>query len=123
MVKWTSHLPEFSRKLAASVDAIRKDVAALAHDSIVSGSHATGSPGQPHDLREGQWTVAETGPDTTTVGTSDPSARSVEDGISHKYGGPITLKSPIGGFHSVKLTHQNIGPLVKKAVDDVRRKR
>lgn len=125
MTTFTSRLPVFLRQLDADVPALRRELAKEAYESIVNGSSLTGAPGQPADLREGQWTIAETGPDTTTVGTSEKSARSVEDGISYKHGGRLLkkLKSPLGGFHSTKLTHQNAEPLVKKVVNSVRRGR
>lgn len=121
MTTWTSRLPEFLPKLTTTVDEVRKDVARLARDSIVNGSFETGAPGQPEDLRQDQFVIDETGPDTTTVGTNDHSAVAVENGISHFNGAPIHLKSPIGGFHSTKLTHQNAGALIDLAVSRVRR--
>lgn len=120
MTTWTSRLPQFSRELERVVPAIRREVAELALDYIVNGSPVTGAPGQPEDLRQGQWSISETGPDTTTVGTADSSAPAVEDGISRITGGPVTLNSPIGGFHSVMLTHQNAEPLIKAAVRTVK---
>lgn len=121
MVTWTSNLPVFLPKLTASVEAVRKEVAKLAHDSIVNGSPLTGAPGQPEDLRQGQFVIAETGTDTTTVGTNDHSALAVEDGISHFNGAPIHLHSAVGGFHGTKLTHQNAGALIDQVVSRVRK--
>lgn len=121
MVAWTSRLPVFLPKLSQSVEAVRKGVAELALDAIVNGSALTGAPGQPEDLRQGQFVIVETGPDTTTVGTNDHSALAVEDGISHLNGHPIHLHSAIGGFHSTKLTHQNAGALIEQVVSRVRK--
>lgn len=116
MVTWKSNLKILIPEMDYDIKEIREGVAVICFESIVFGSAATGAPGQPDDLREGQWTLADTGPDTTTISTDDPSARSVEDGISYKFGGPIELKSPIGGFHSVKLTHQNAERIVEPVV-------
>lgn len=105
---FTSHLPEFERRLTNEWAAIHDGVVELAHNSLVYGSAMTGAPGQPADLREGQFKIIRESELETTVATDDPSARSVEDGISYKHGGvPITLHSPIGGFHSLALTEQH----------------
>lgn len=120
---WKSNLKVFIPEMEYDIKQVREGVAVECFESIVFGSASTGAPGQPDDLREGQWSVADDGPDSTLISTADPSARSVEDGISHKFGGPITLKSPIGGFHSVKLTHQNaerlVEPVVLKVVGNI----
>lgn len=113
---WTSYLPEFLSKIDHAVDDVRFGVGLLAHDSIVNGSVVTGAPGQPEDLSGSEWTIVETGPDTTTIGTADSSAPAVETGISHFNGHPIHLHSNRGGFHSVFLTLQNAQPLVDKIV-------
>lgn len=114
--KWESKLPEFERRLTRDWQAIHDGVVELAYNSIVYGSVMANTQGQPADLREGQFETVKNGPLETTIGTNDPSARSVEDGISYKHGGvPITLKSPIGGTHSVKKTEQ-AGDKIIKAV-------
>jgi hypothetical protein len=118
MVKWTSRLRELD--LEGKVDAVHKGVVNRVFDSVVYGSLESGSPGQPEDLRQGQWQVTDEGENQTLIWTDDPSARSVEDGISYLHGGvPITLNSPIGGSHSVALTDQNGDRIIEKEVQRV----
>lgn len=76
---------------------------ALAHESITEGSLLTGAPGQP--VQTGQlkasWIVEAT--ETKARITSNLRyARPIEDG--QRNGKELTLRSSVGGFHSVKLT-------------------
>jgi hypothetical protein len=87
--------------------------------SIVFGSEITGAPGQPEDLRGGEWTTQYEGESSAVISTNDPSAPSVEDGISHLHGGPITLKSATGGFHSLLETRLNFDKLVEDVTQKV----
>lgn len=111
-----SRLAEFNRILDARTKAIQDGVVELATESVVNGSTLTGAPGQPEDLREKFQTVPES--DTSAiVGVTDPSARSVEDGISYAFGGvPAKLHSAIGGFHSFKLTEAALPRLAQTMV-------
>ncbi len=113
---WTTKLPQFEKMLKEDVHLIHRGVAEVMYDSIVEGSHITGAPGQPDDLRDGQWKLDNRDGPESVIGTNEKSARSVEDGISYKYGGRITLNSEIGGSHSVKLTHQNSARLIERVV-------
>lgn len=102
--------------LRAVMDApakVHEGVVTLAKESIVSGLSYINTPGQPDDLRQGQWESVNDGPLDTTIGIKEPSAISVENGISKFNGAPIELHSSVGGTHSVKLTHQNAGKLVE----------
>jgi hypothetical protein len=115
---FASQLQAFAEKAKQRErEVFTRSVEAVAQ-SVVFGSEITGSPGQPEDLREGQWVTQYDGESTATISTDDPSARSVEDGISHLHGGPITLNSPIGGFHSVLQTRLGF----EKIVEDVTQK-
>jgi hypothetical protein len=112
---WKSKKKQMLIRLKETDEKILKSVVEMSFDSIVNGSHETGSPGQPRDLREpGEWNITY-GKGFARIWTRDKSARSVEEGISRKYGGPIELKSDIGGFHSVKHTRRAIRKLLAKA--------
>lgn len=111
---WKSSLPAFEHKLDRTVHEIHSGVVQAAEESIVRGSVLTGSPGQPEDLRNGEWVVVPEGELKTVIGTDDHSALSVEDGISHLHGGPITLNTAVGGFHSVALTHQSGDRIIQR---------
>lgn len=112
---WKSKKKQVLIRLKETDEKVLKTVVEIAKDSIVNGSALTGAPGQPHDLRD-KWKVT-IGKGFARIHINEKSARSVEEGISRKYGGPIKLKSPIGGFHSVKLTRSSIRKILAQAVE------
>jgi hypothetical protein len=72
--------------------------------SIVFGSEITGAPGQPVDtgaLRN-SWQHEFEGPLLAHVTTNLEYAEPIEEGIGPH--GALTLRSEVGGFHSVKQT-------------------
>lgn len=76
----------------------------LMKQSIQFGSSITGSPGQPVDtgnLRNA-WIRENPSENVSIVSTNVEYAQSIEDGIGPH--GPLTLRSAVGGFHSVALT-------------------
>lgn len=88
------------------------------HKSITVGSPLTGAPGQPVDtgrLRN-SWMITVLSPREVRILTSMKYARSIEDGLSYAHGGkPITLRSQVGGFHSLKLTVASWNRIVEDA--------
>lgn len=126
---WLSKLPEFARELRTTERMIFREVTELAAESIIHGSTLTGSPGQPTDLKDEdpttgkEWQTIYENENTALIGNADPSARSVEDGISYRHGGrPLTkLKSGGGGFHSLALTYQNADKIIAEVVRRVKR--
>lgn len=112
-------LKDFGVKLRRLEWEVFKHVVAAAHESIVNGSTITGSPGQPADLREGKWTLQLESEDVAILSCAEPSARSVENGISRYDGHPIKLKSAVGGFHSVGQTEQHFDKLVDEVARQV----
>lgn len=89
-----------------------------AHKSITLGSTLTGAPGQPVDtgrLRN-SWQIEIISPLEARILTSLKYAPSIEHG--QRKGKPITLRSQVGGFHSLKLTVQNWDRIVE---DNARR--
>jgi hypothetical protein len=114
---WKSKKKQMLVRLKETDENILREVVEDSFDSIVNGNQEYGSPGQPRDLREpGEWNITW-GKGFARIWTRDKSARSVEEGISRKYGGPITLKSDIGGFHSLKHTKKAIRKILEKARD------
>lgn len=115
---FVAQLAEFSKKLERTEKEVFHAIVDLANESVVLGSPITGSPGQPADLRDGDWTTVYEGETSALISTSERSARSVEDGVSHKHGGvPLSkLHSPIGGFHSVGLTQQHFDKIVEEVI-------
>lgn len=112
---WKSKKKQMLVRLKETDKNILHSVVEQSFDSIVNGSMETGSPGQPRDLREpGRWNITF-GKGFARIWTKEKSARSVEEGISRKYGGAITLKSDIGGFHSLKKTKSKIRKFLARA--------
>lgn len=96
------------RELTELVHEVFTTAVDIVDDAIVNGSQPLGSPGQPHDLRDGDFVKTYENPWSAVIQTSEKSARSVEDAISYKFGTPLKkLKSPIGGFHSVRIVELN----------------
>jgi hypothetical protein len=89
-----------------------------AHRSIQSGSELTGAPGQPvatGNLRN-SWQFEFPTPDSARISTNVEYAQPIEDGIGRF--GPLTLRSAVGGFHSVAMTVANFD----RIIEDVRRR-
>ena len=95
-------------RFAAEVDRRARDVhngvADGAYESIVNGSPLTGAPGQPVDTGNlrARWQNIVAGPLTREIVTNTVYAPTIEDGA--RVGRALTLRSQVGGFHSVKLT-------------------
>jgi len=90
-----------------------------AYDSVVYGSAATGSPGQPvgtgepgGHMRE-SWNIRQS-KFTAHVFTRDPGAPTIELGA--RLGKNLILHSTVGGFHSVALTRAGFPQLVDQAL-------
>jgi hypothetical protein len=84
--------------------------------AIQFGSELTGSPGQPVDtgnLRNA-WIRENPSENVSIVSTNVEYAQSIEDGIGPH--GPLTLRSAVGGFHSVALTVAGFDRIVDAAV-------
>jgi hypothetical protein len=95
----------------------------VVHESITDGHIVTGAAGQP--VRSGalkaSWTPqfldANTWQDTTHLAY----APSIEDLISYANGGsPITIRSAVGGGHSVKQTRVSWPRIVDYVTQKVR---
>ena len=91
------------------------------HNSIVQGSPITGSPGQPVATVGGgtlknSWQL-EFG-ELFLASTSTPIiyARGIEEQVDPRSGNQLTLRSEVGGFHSVKLTRAGYQKLVNEVV-------
>ena len=104
-------------EVKATTAAIFEDVGMECQRSIVEGSELTGAPGQPVDtgFLKGSWTRWYDSPTKQTIGTNVVYAPVIEDGVGPH--GPLTLRSQVGGFHSVAHTLnrlQNVLDVVTK---------
>jgi hypothetical protein len=89
------------------------NTAAAVQNSITNGSPITGSPGQPVQTGhlKASWQLTFPSQQEALISTNTVYAPQIEDGISWR-GTPLTLRSAVGGFHSVKLTVLNFDRLV-----------
>jgi hypothetical protein len=90
-----------------------RGVAHECHRSIQEGSEITGAPGQPvggHQpgrtyvggALKASWILGFDSPSVASITTNLAYAKQIEDGS--REGRELTLWSPVGGWHSVKLT-------------------
>lgn len=110
-------------RFADKVERQRKDVfvryAIAVRDSVVEGSPVTGAPGQPVDTSDLKTSWQLTFPSATRaeITTNEAHAKPVEEGIGPY--GPMTLRSEVGGWHSVKLTRAGRQQLLDSVVREV----
>lgn len=119
-------IARFTVKTIAKQKLIFFGVANGLHTSIVQGSPVTGSPGQPVAKKFGgtlknSWQLEF--PELFLAATSTPIiyARGIEEQVDPRSGNQLTLRSEVGGFHSVKLTRAGFQKLVNKAAREVRK--
>jgi hypothetical protein len=116
----------FANDFARDVDAVMHDAsdvldisAQLALQSIQFGSPLTGAPGQPVDTSNlrNSWQDEKVSPTEHVISTPVEYAQPIEDGIGPH--GPLTLRSAVGGFHSIAQTVANFDRIVDAAVGAV----
>lgn len=103
-MSFTDDLQAFRLKMEQRAKDTLAEAVTLVHESITVGSPITGAPGQPVDTGNLLASWQATFPDDVTgrVATNVVYAPGIEDGVGPH--GPITQRSRVGGFHSVKLT-------------------
>ncbi len=108
----------FTARLSAKNKRIFVGVAAEIQRSVQSGSEITGAKGQPVDKNVLRPSFIPEFIDDVTWQTSTnlPYARPIEDGVGPY--GALTLRSKVGGFHSVKLTKAGYGRIVAHVVSE-----
>lgn len=105
------------QKVTVPTREVLVDVAAAMHDSIVNGSSVTGAPGQPVDTGnlKASWQLESVSPESARITTNVAYARVIEDGVGRH--GPLTLRSTVGGFHSVEKTVDGVPALIQRAIE------
>jgi hypothetical protein len=118
-VSFKDDVHRFADKVDVLGQRVHERVCDLVFESIVEGSAITGAPGQPVQtgLLKGSWQRRILGPLAQMIVTNLVYAQPIEDGIG-RYG-PLTLRSQVGGFHSVKLTRAGWPRVVAHAVHEV----
>lgn len=120
---FTDDVELFVEKLQTRERDVLVNVTTAVRDSITEGSPVTGSPGQPVDLGalKASWQTIIEEEWIHAVITNLEYAPAIENGQQEPYTtkkgtpvtpGPMTLRSAVGGFHSVKLTRAGFQKLV-----------
>lgn len=113
---FSGDLKRFQDKVEFRTHEVFVETASEAHKSIQSGSEITGAPGQPVDTGnlKGSWILSFPSRTLAEISTNVVYAPSIEDGVSYAHGGtPMTLRSSVGGFHSLKHTRAGIERIVE----------
>lgn len=127
---WSEDLERFRQSLRTKRRDVVLSVVRKVKQSVVEGSSVTGSPGQPVQtgFLKGSWDDFEEADWIWLVATNAEYAPSIEDGLQEPYEradgtvvtpSPMTLRSEVGGFHSVKLTRAGFEKIVREALREV----
>ena len=117
--EWEKAIDAFERKIEKRIKDIHAKTAFAIRDSVKDGSAVTGAPGQPVDTGnlKNSWQLAFPSQLLARLTTNVEYAPGIEEGVGPS--GPMTLQSPVGGFHSVKLTRASFQGLVDAVVREV----
>jgi hypothetical protein len=87
----------------------------MAKESITDGSELTWSPGQPvqSSRLKDSWILELSEWVAVIVSRGVPYAKAIEEGVGPH--GPLTLRSEVGGWHSIKLTKAGMSKIVAAA--------
>lgn len=129
MTAFAEQVRQFGLRVHARTQDAFVAIAQATKDSIVQGSPVTGAPGQPVDTGalKASWILAFPNPMEATITTGLVYAPFIEDGIAPLQGKGnvtgttqrrLTLRSAVGGFHSVKQTVANFDRLVAVTMAD-----
>jgi hypothetical protein len=118
-VSYTDDLRAFTAKVESRQRDILVGCVDAVHGSVTQGSAVTGAPGQPVDTGDLLASWQETFPEEWVgqTATNVEYAPQIEEGVGEH--GPLTLRSQVGGFHSVALTRMNFDLVVKDVVSEV----
>ena len=117
-MSFTGDLLRFNLKVNARARTVFTNVAAATKFSVTDGSAITGAPGQPVDTGnlKGSWQLTFPGPwraDIMATGVApDGTPVGYASVIEHNLRG-ATLRSAVGGHHSVALTVAGFPRLVE----------
>lgn len=117
-MSFSADIARFRERAMRRSQAVFHEAVFSAHRSIVQGSPLTGAPGQPVQygaLRQ-SWQIEILSPTVARIASALRYARSIEDGVSYAHGGrPLTIRSQVGGTHSVQKTVANFDRIVVDA--------
>lgn len=115
-MSFDADLAAFFAKTKFKTQAVFVNTASAVKGSIVDGSGVTASPGQPVDTGtlKASWQLTFESPTSALVSTNVEYAPVIEDNARG-----ATLRSKVGGFHSVKYTVAGFERLVEAEVAKV----
>lgn len=117
-MSYAADLKAFRAKVLDRQRVIFVGIVNTLHESVTVGSPLTGAPGQPVDTGNllGSW--QETFPERWVgqTATGVEYAPNIEDGVGEH--GALTLRSEVGGFHSVKLSRASFDVVVESVVKE-----
>lgn len=121
-MSFADELTRFAEDTERKTHEVFVSTASAVHSSIVNGDLRTGAPGQPVDTGnlKSSFQLEFESPTVAKISTNVPYAQSIEDGVSYAHGEtPLTLRSAVGGFHSVARTAANFDRILDDEVEKV----
>jgi len=120
-VSFQDDLDRFLAKLEQQRRDLFVGVATETLRSIQEGSALTGAPGQPVDTGnlKASWQLLFESETTALIQTNVIYAPGIEDGINMTTGQRLVQRSPVGGFHSVRLTRAGFQRIVAAVAQEV----
>jgi hypothetical protein len=103
-MSFAEDISKFATKVQTNSQAVFVNTASHVYESIVNGDQLTGAPGQPVQTGalRASWNLTFDSPTDATISTNMVYAPAIEDAVGPH--GSLTLRSQVGGFHSVALT-------------------
>jgi len=119
VTRFGDDLGRFNKKLQRKPEEFIDLATDEVFNSIVNGSALTGAPGQPvlSGALKRSWRKRRTGPGSSQVVTDSPYARTIENLVGRF--GTITIRSAVGGGHSVKMTQAGWDNIIRKVLQDI----
>ena len=114
-------IARFNALVERRSDDLHLRVSELLYESVVNGSSITGAPGQPvqkGQLRTG-WQLTFPKKMFSSLLTKVIYALGIERGKDPRTGKNLTLRSQVGGFHSVKLTRAGFKKIILAAMKEL----
>ena len=113
--RFTKDLADFMKKLDRRMDAVFLDAVGVALESIKIGHAISGAPGQPVQTGNllNSWDQKVHSKTTATLFSTADYAEHIEEGIG------MTVRSAVGGFHSVKMTVAAWSRIMNASVEKV----
>lgn len=109
---FAQQMAAFNTRLRRKVNVLSEDVRDEVFRSVVHGSEITTAPGQPVDtgtLRD-SWQRTTVAPHVEEITSTDNPAKVAS--IEHNWRG-ATLRSSVGGFHSLAITRLGFNRIVE----------